>query len=166
VAASVATALLILPLSAHHEITAKFDPAKTMKLTGVVTSVDWANPHVHIFMNVGTGNNMVNWAVELESVVDLQAAKFSRDTVKPGDTISVDGIVARNGSKQIWGNTVMAGGKRVFHVPQDTFAASKAPAGPTPRWPDGKPKLGPPTSTTTGFWARPSATILAETGTN
>src|ERR1043165_3942786 len=88
VAATVATALLILPLSAHHEITAKFDPTKTMKLSKVVTNVDWANPHVHIFMNVGTGNNMVNWAVELESVVDLQAAKFSRDTVKPGDTIS------------------------------------------------------------------------------
>jgi hypothetical protein len=167
VAATVASALLILPISAHHELTAKFDPSKTQKLSGVVTNVDWANPHVHIFMNVGTGSNMVNWAVELESVVDLQAAKFARDTVKPGDTITVDGPLARNGSKQIYGTTVMAAGnKRVFNVPEDTFAASKAPAGPTPRWPDGKPKLGPPTSATTGFWAKPSMTILAETGTN
>jgi len=168
VAASVASVLLILPLSAHHEITAKFDPAKTQKLSGIVTNVDWANPHVHIFMNVGSGSNIVNWAVELESVVDLQAAKFTRDTVKPGDAITVDGMLARNGSKQIWGSTVtlVAGNKRVFNVPEDPFAASKAPAGPTPRWPDGKPKLGPPTPTTTGFWGKPSMTILAETGTN
>src|SRR6185503_6607460 len=145
VAASVATALLMLPLSAHHEITAKFDPAKTQKLNGVVTNVDWANPHVHIFMNVGTGNSMVNWAVELESVVELQAAKFTRDTVKPGDAITVEGPLARNGSKQIWGNnvTLVAGNRRVFNVPEDTFPAPKTPAGPTPRWADGKPKLGP-----------------------
>ena len=53
-----AASLLMLPLSAHHEITAKFDPAKTTRLQGIVTLVDWANPHVHIFMNVGTGNNL------------------------------------------------------------------------------------------------------------
>jgi len=165
VAATVASALLILPLSAHHEITAKFDPAKTMKLSGIVTNVDWANPHVHLFMNVGTGSAMVNWAVELESVVDLQAAKYTRDTVKPGDAITVDGILARDGSKQIWGNTVMlAGNKRVFNVPEDN--SPHVAGGPAPRWPDGKPKLGPATGTTTGYWAKPTMTILAETGTN
>jgi hypothetical protein len=47
--------LLALPLSAHHEITAKFDPAKTVTLKGIVTKLDWANPHVHVFMNVQTG---------------------------------------------------------------------------------------------------------------
>ena len=101
-----AASLLMLPLSAHHEITAKFDPAKTTRLQGIVTLVDWANPHVHIFMNVGTGNNIANWAVELESVIDLQKAGYKRDTLKPGDSISVEGILARDGSRQVWGNTV------------------------------------------------------------
>src|SRR4030095_3512623 len=158
-----AASLLMLPLSAHHEITAKFDPAKTTRLQGIVTLVDWANPHVHIFMNVGTGNNIMNWAIELESVIDLQRAGYKRDTLKPGDSISVEGILARDGSRQVWGNTVTAAGKRVFNVPED--APSRAAAGPTPRWPDGKPRLGPTTGTT-GYWARPSMTILAETGTN
>ena len=158
-----AASLLMLPLSAHHEITAKFDPAKTTRLQGIVTLVDWANPHVHIFMNVGTGNNIMNWAVELESVIDLQRAGYKRDTLKPGDSISVEGILARDGSRQVWGNTVTAAGKRVFNVPED--APSRAAAGPTPRWPDGKPRLGPTTGTT-GYWARPSMTILAENGTN
>ena len=159
--------LLILPLAAHHEITAKFDPGKTMKLSGIVTTVDWANPHVHIFMNVGTGNNLVNWAVELESVVDLQAAKFSRETVKPGDAITVDGIVARNGSRQIWGNTVVLvnGNRRVFNVPEESSAPPRTASAPAPRWPDGKPRLGP-LAGSTGYWAKPTMTILAETGTN
>ena len=161
-----AASLLILPLSAHHEITAKFDPSKTQTLRGIVTNVDWANPHAHIFMNVGTGNNLVNWAVELESVVDLQRAGYRRDTVKPGDSIVVQGSLARDGSRQIWGNsvTLATGNRRVFNVPEDT-APPRTAAGPTPRWPDGQPRLGP-VSGTTGYWARPSMTILAETGTN
>jgi hypothetical protein len=162
VAAMAGAALLILPLTAHHEITAKFDPTKTQTLTGVVTNVDWANPHVHVFMNVGTGANQVNWAVELESIVDLQRAKYTRDTVKPGDTITVAGILARNGSKQIWGNTVTKAGARIFNVPDDN-TPMPGPNGPAPRWPDGKVRLGPVTGTT-GYWARPTATILAETG--
>lgn len=162
VAAMVGAVLLILPLTAHHEITAKFDPTKTRSLTGIVTNVDWANPHVHIFMNVGTGANMVNWAVELESVVDLQRAKFTRDTVKPGDTITVSGSLARNGSNQIWGANVTKAGARIFNVPEDN-TPMPGPNGPAPRWPDGKVRLGPVTGTT-GYWARPSATILAETG--
>jgi hypothetical protein len=155
--------LLLLPLSAHHEITAKFDPAKTTRLQGIVTNVDWANPHVHIFMNVGTGTSMVNWAVELESVIDLQRAGYKRDTVKPGDSLTVEGILARDGSRQVWGNSVMAAGnKRVFNVTEDT---ARPTGGAVPRWPDGKPRLGP-TQGTTGYWAKPSMTILAEEGTN
>jgi hypothetical protein len=166
VVTAVAAGFLVLPLTAHHEITAKFDPAKTTNLRGIVTNVDWANPHVHIFMNVGTGNNLVNWAVELESVVDLQRAGFKRDTVKPGDSIAVEGIAARDGSKQVWGNSVVltAGNKRVFNVP-DEPARPAAAGGPVPRWPDGKPRLGPTTGTT-GYWAKPSASILVEKGVN
>jgi hypothetical protein len=160
-----ATSLLILPLTAHHEITGKFDPSKSQRLTGIVTNVDWANPHVHIFMNVGTGANMVNWAVELESVVDLQKAGYTRETVKAGDQLSVEGWLARNGSKQVSGNTVtlVAGNRRVFNVPDDS-TAPRATGGAIPRWPDGKPRLGPATGST-GYWARPTASILADTTT-
>jgi hypothetical protein len=158
------TALLIIPVTAHHEVTAKFDTGKTQRLTGIVTAVDWANPHVHVFMNVGTGATMANWAVELESVVDLQKAKYTRDTVKPGDQITVEGPIARNGSRQIWGTTVtlVAGNRRVFNVPDDS-ATPRVTGGVIPRWPDGKPRLGPAPGGT-GYWARPSASIMAETG--
>src|SRR5678815_3589957 len=163
---AVAAGMLVIPLTAHHEITAKFDPAKATTLRGIVTNVDWANPHVHVFMNVGTGNNLANWAVELESVVDLQRAGYKRDTVKPGDSIVVQGIAARDGSKQVWGNSVVlsAGNKQVFNIPDEAPRPAVA-GGPTPRWPDGKPRLGP-TSGTTGYWAKPTASILVEKGVN
>src|SRR5438552_10822053 len=80
------------PLIAHHEILAKFDDKKPMTLRGTVTKVDWANPHVHIFMNVPSGNNVANWAVGLESTVYLGRAGWARDTVKLGDALTVQGI--------------------------------------------------------------------------
>ena len=77
------------PLVAHHEILAKFDDKKPTTIRGTVTKLDWANPHVHIFMNVGTGANVLNWAVELESPVDLARGGWTRDSVKPGDALTI-----------------------------------------------------------------------------
>src|SRR3990172_10111302 len=62
---SAALLLVSAPLSAHHEITAKFDGKKPVTLKGLVTKVDWANPHVPIFINVPDGTSIRNWAVEL-----------------------------------------------------------------------------------------------------
>src|SRR5689334_16276184 len=97
-----ATALVvfsaIMPLSAHHVVSAKFDPAKPLKMQGAVTKVDWLNPHVHIFIDVKDARGVVtNWAVELESVVDLVRNDWNENTVKVGDTIAVEGPAARNG---------------------------------------------------------------------
>ena len=54
-------------LVAHHEPLAKFDDKKPLRLRGVVTLVDWRNPHAHVFVNVKSGEQLNNWAVELES---------------------------------------------------------------------------------------------------
>jgi len=151
---------------AHHEILGKFDDKKPMTLKGTVSKIDWANPHVHVFINVPAGPTVNNWAVELESPVDLQKAGWKIDSVKPGDALTVQGIVARNGSRQIWGNSVVmtATNKKVFDVPAQT-ARNNAPAKPTPRWPDGHPRLGPPAGET-GYWGSPTATGLVQSGAN
>src|SRR5215470_4642902 len=137
------------PLTAHHAIAAKFDAAKPVTLRGTVTSVDWANPHVHVFVNVPEGNVFTNWAVELESPVDLQRSGWNRTTLKPGDAITVQGIAARDSSKQAWGNSVTdSSGKRVFVLSSaqprrdDPRRVVGQSAQPTPRWPDGQPRLG------------------------
>src|SRR5262245_40618711 len=156
---------------AHHNITGKFDPSKTRTLRGVVTKLDWANPHVHILMDVVDGKTVTNWSVELESTLDLERGGWNLNTLKPGDEITVQGMTARNGSSQIWGDSVVltTSGKRVL----DMSAAAKAarlptpnlPSRPTPRWPDGKPRLGPAEGEK-GYWGKPSSTVLMQTGAN
>lgn len=74
VATAVALACGASSAFAHHEITAKFDEAKHETIKGIVTSVDWRNPHVHVFVNVTTDAGVTNWAVELESTIALQRA--------------------------------------------------------------------------------------------
>src|SRR6185503_2841071 len=77
--------LTAVPLMAHHEMLAKFDDKKPVKLSGVVTLVDWRNPHVHVFMNVKDNRNQIlNWAIELESPIDLQRAGWNRESLRPG----------------------------------------------------------------------------------
>jgi len=165
-AISVAVFLTIMPVSAHHPIAAKFDPARAVTLRGSVTEVDWANPHVHVFMNVRDSSGVMNWAVELESPIDLQRNNWNRDTLKPGDTITVQGISARDGSRQAWGNSVVldATGKRIF-VLAGTQPPRDSQPRPTPRWPDGQPRLGPAPAER-GYWGHPSSTALVQAGAN
>lgn len=160
------------PLLAHHEVLAKFDATKPRTLNGVVTKVDWVNPHVHVMVNAPEGSRLVNWAVELESVQDLERSGWNRTTLKPGDGVTVQGISARDGSLQLWGNslTLSNGGRKVLALSAAASAAAKPPANttaakPAPRWPDGKPRLGAAPGEI-GYWGRPGSTALMETGIN
>ncbi len=167
-AAMLATALVAFAPAAafaHHPIHGKFDPAADLTLTGVVTYVDWRNPHAHVFMNVGQGDETLNWAVELESPIDLEANGWTQATVLPGDAITVAGIVARDGTRQIWGETVVRSdsGSQVFEVSLEAPPPPLAPR-PAPRWPDGRPALGGTADAIDGYWSFPSATALVEDG--
>src|ERR1700738_1839841 len=102
--------LASVPLAAHHEILAKFDASKPVAFNGIVTLVDWRNPHVHVFINVQNAKETVNWAVELESPIDLQRNGWTRESLRPGDKIHVEGMAARNGSRQAWGTSVVLRG--------------------------------------------------------
>jgi hypothetical protein len=159
-----AIALALAPLGAHHVISAKFDNAKRVTLRGAVTDVDWANPHAHVFINVTeTDGRLTNWAIELDSPVDLRRQGWTRNTVRIGDVVSVEGIAARDGSRQAWSLSMTKAGanERVF------FARPIAPpprtGKPTPRWPDGQPRLGAEPGET-GYWASPSATTMVQSG--
>ena len=154
---------------AHHEIAAKFDAAKPLDLKGVVTLVDWRNPHAHIFFNVaGDRGASANWAVELASPILLTESGWQPTTVKPGDHIEVAGIAARDGTRQLWGQTVeleMAEGERRVLYTVDTEPVPPKAVRPTPRWPDGRPRLGA-VDAESGYWGYPTAIALVQDGAN
>ena len=116
-AGALLAALVANSAAAHHALAAKFDEAKPLSLAGVVTLVDWRNPHVHVFINVTKPDkSSENWAVELESTVLLKKSGWTRTTLVPGDAIRVDGLAARDGTRQISGTNVVNAGtsRRVF----------------------------------------------------
>lgn len=86
-----------LPAHAHHSGAAEFDSNKKIELTGVVTKVEWTNPHAHFYMDVkdSTGN-VTNWNLELASPNVLIRNGWKRNSIKPGDMVSVTGIQAKN----------------------------------------------------------------------
>jgi Family of unknown function (DUF6152) len=161
-------ALLLRPaaLMAHHEILAKFDNNKKVTLRGFVTEINWKNPHAHLFMDVRDGNAVSNWAIELESPVDLEKAGWKADSLKPGDAITVLGIAARDGSRQAWADSAVMtnGGKKVFDVRPPQTAPVARPSTAVPRTPDGHPRLGSEPGQPSGYWANPSSTYLVENG--
>ncbi|HEX5421777.1 MAG TPA: DUF6152 family protein [Gammaproteobacteria bacterium] len=151
--------------AAYRDVEAKFDKTKPMTFTGIVTDVDWRNPQVHLFVDVkGPDGQAKNWAVELANTIMLRKSGWRSTTVKPGDAIEVQGIVARDGSRQIWGEKVemAASGKPVLFV-RDTAPIPPQQARATPRWPDGVPMLGAQDASG-GYWGYPTETALVQDG--
>jgi Family of unknown function (DUF6152) len=93
---------------AHHSFSAEFDAAKPIKLTGIVTKVEWTNPHVWFYINVkdeATGQ-VSNWGAEMGPPHGLQRSGWRRETLKIGESVSVDGFLARNGENRVNARTV------------------------------------------------------------
>jgi hypothetical protein len=101
-AAAIVGAVLLtigLPVFAHHSGAAEFDSTKKLELTGIVTKVEWTNPHAHFYMNVTDASGKVtNWNLELASPNVLIRNGWSRHSVKEGDKVSITGSRAKDNS--------------------------------------------------------------------
>lgn len=87
---------------AHHSFSAEFDAAKPVKLTGIVTKVEWTNPHVWFYINVKDETGKVqNWGAEMGPPHGLQRSGWRRETLKVGEEVTVDGYLARNGANRV-----------------------------------------------------------------
>jgi hypothetical protein len=104
------------PLFAHHAFNAEFDATKSMRWVGTVTKVEWTNPHARFYIDVKDANGTVtNWNFELGSPVQLRRQGWTRDSLKVGDQITVDGYPAKDGAKMASAKKiVLADGRSVF----------------------------------------------------
>jgi hypothetical protein len=102
---------------AHHSFSSEFDASKKLKFTGTVTQVQWRNPHTYFFVDVTDEKGAVhNWAMELGSPNVLMRRGWTRESLKIGDQVTIEGSRARDMTYK--GNAtsiVMADGKRLFN---------------------------------------------------
>jgi hypothetical protein len=89
------------PLMAHHSFAAEYDSKKPVKLQGIVTKIDWMNPHVYFYIDVkDESGNIVNWGLEMGPPNGLQRSGWTRNTMHIGDEVIVEGTLAKDGSNQ------------------------------------------------------------------
>jgi hypothetical protein len=100
---------------AHHSFSSVFDSKKPITLTGPVTKIEWANPHIHVYIDVKdeTGQ-VINWAIEMGSPNFLIRLGWTRDAMKVGDVVTIEGHLARDGSRLANARTVLLAGKKMF----------------------------------------------------
>jgi Family of unknown function (DUF6152) len=109
-----AFALLGSGVAAHHSFAAQYDREKPITLKGTVTRLEWANPHIYFYLDV-TGPDAANWAIEGMAPNVLYRAGWRKDSVKAGDLVTVNGFLARDGSKLVnMQSAVLADGRNLF----------------------------------------------------
>jgi hypothetical protein len=116
IAAAFGVLVTAAPMLAHHSFSAEFDREKPFKATGTVTKVDWMNPHIWFYIDVKddkTGK-VTNWGWEMGSPNGLMRRGWTRNSLKIGSTVAVEGFLAKDVSNNANATTVVVDGKKLF----------------------------------------------------
>jgi hypothetical protein len=98
-AVSIVGLLAAVPVVAHHSFAAEYDADKPIKLTGTVTKIEWTNPHCFFYVDVkNEAGKTENWGFEMGNPNALLRLGWTRNSLKQGDTVTVEGSRARDGS--------------------------------------------------------------------
>ncbi len=108
--------LAVLPVWAHHSFSAEFLGGKTVTLNGSVTKLEWTNPHIWVYLDVkDESGNVVKWQCEGGAPNMLTRNGWSKDSLKPGDAVTIEGFLAKDGSKTCNARSVkLPDGRSVF----------------------------------------------------
>src|SRR5215470_11282438 len=120
--AAIATIAGAAPVMAHHSFAAEFDASKPVQLTGTVTKIEWMNPHAYFYIDVKDSSGKVeSWGLEMGSPNGLMRQGWTRNSLKVGDEVTVDGSMAKDGSKIANARSVTLGnGTRLFAASSQT----------------------------------------------
>ena len=97
-------------LLAHHSVPGQFDVSKPLTLKGVISKVDWINPHIYVHLDVKDGSGTTStWALATLPTAMMRRAGLTRESLqgKPGEEVTINAVPARDGSKQLgWINKI------------------------------------------------------------
>jgi hypothetical protein len=116
------TLVLLAPaaLLAHHAYTAEFDTTKPVKLTGVLTKLEWSNPHIWIYLDVKDDQGKVtNWGFSASPPGMLTRRGITKNSLKTGEVLTISGHRAKDGSNNASGNIVKFADGRDALIGQD-----------------------------------------------
>ena len=108
--------LTAVPVRAHHAFAAEFDSNRPVKMKGTVTKVEWTNPHSWVYLDVKTADGRVeNWSFETAAPGALARRGFTKDYLKPGTEIVVEGFMSKGVPRRANGRDVFfPDGRRLF----------------------------------------------------
>ena len=91
-----------IPVLAHHSITSEFDPAKEVSVKGVLTKIEWSNPHIYTYVDVKDASGKVeSWGFEGNPPGTLHRAGIKKEDWKIGENVTVTFAAAKDGSKRL-----------------------------------------------------------------
>ena len=103
------------PASAHHSFAAQYDADKRIEFEGTVARMEWMSPHIYFYVDVRDASGEVTrYAVEGGAPTRLYRQGWQPDTLQPGDTVSIEGALAHDGSPMVNASTVTKDGRRLF----------------------------------------------------
>jgi hypothetical protein len=108
---------------AHHSFAAEFDAGKPLTLKGIVTKIEWQNPHTYFYLDVAAADGkVVNWGMEMGRPNGLMRQGWTRNTLKVGDAVTVEGSAAKDGTNVGNARVVVldATGQRLFAASSQT----------------------------------------------
>ena len=128
--AAIGLAVCVAPVFAHHSFAAEYDATKTVTVKGVVAKVAWVNPHAYVYIDVKDENGKVTtWAFESLSPNALAIRGWTRNSLKPGDQVTVEGYMAKDG-KPLADGSIHANSKLITTADgRKVFAGSSADDG-------------------------------------